>query len=59
MKKSNESTSKNAKNKACGTKGCSDTKTASNRFYSADDPDGSYTGVPVDGGLPVQDADDL
>lgn len=26
MKKSNESTSKNAKNKACGTKGCSDTK---------------------------------
>lgn len=34
-------------------------KTASNRFYSADDPDGSYTGVPADGGLPVQDADDL
>lgn len=26
MKKSNESTSKNAKNKASGTKGCSDTK---------------------------------
>lgn len=26
MKKSNESTSKNAKNKACGTKGCSGTK---------------------------------
>ncbi len=23
------------------------------------DPDGSYTGIPVDGGRPVQDADDL
>ena len=23
------------------------------------DPDGSYTGRPVDGGAPVQDADDL
>lgn len=23
------------------------------------DPDGSYTGYPVDGGEPVQDADDL
>lgn len=23
------------------------------------DPDGSYTGCPVDGGEPVQDADDL
>ena len=23
------------------------------------DPDGSYTGRPVDGGQPVQDADDL
>ena len=23
------------------------------------DPDGSYTGRPLDGGVPVQDADDL
>lgn len=23
------------------------------------DPDGSYTGIPVDGGVPVQDVDDL
>ena len=23
------------------------------------DPDGSYTGVPLDGGVPVQDVDDL
>lgn len=23
------------------------------------DPDGSYTGCPIDGGKPVQDADDL
>lgn len=23
------------------------------------DPNGSYTGIPVDGGRPVQDADDL
>lgn len=23
------------------------------------DPNGSYTGVPMDGGVPVQDADDL
>ena len=35
-------------------------KTASKRsFYSHDDPSGSYTGVPSDGGVPVQDADDL
>ena len=34
-------------------------KTASKRFFSTDDPDGSYTGVPADGGKPVQDADDL
>ena len=26
---------------------------------SATDPLGSYTGVPADGGVPVQDADDL
>lgn len=28
-------------------------------FFSPDDPDGSYTGAPADGGAPVQDADDL
>lgn len=28
-------------------------------FFSPDDPDGSYTGVPADGGVPVQDVDDL
>ena len=28
-------------------------------FVSADDPQGSYTGTPQDGGMPVQDADDL
>ncbi|GHU58915.1 hypothetical protein FACS1894133_4590 [Clostridia bacterium] len=28
-------------------------------FVSAQDPDGSYTGTPVDGGMPVQDADDI
>ena len=26
---------------------------------SSYDPNGSYTGVPADGGKPVQDADDL
>lgn len=26
---------------------------------SKNDPNGSYTGCPVDGGEPVQDADDL
>lgn len=26
---------------------------------AADDPLGSYTGVPTDGSAPVQDADDL
>ena len=30
-----------------------------NNFVSADDPLGSYTGTPADGGTPVQDADDL
>ena len=30
-----------------------------NNFFSPDDPNGSYTGVPSDGGKPVQDADDL
>ena len=30
-----------------------------NNFASADDPLGSYTGTPADGGKPVQDADDL
>ena len=35
-------------------------KTASKRgFCSHDDPLGSYTGTPEDGGRPVQDADDL
>ena len=33
-------------------------KTA-NKFASAEDPLGSYTGTPQDGGTPVQDADDL
>lgn len=28
-------------------------------FKSATDVNGSYTGVPLDGGRPVQDADDL
>lgn len=28
-------------------------------FLSPDDPNGSYTGVPADGGAPVQDVDDL
>lgn len=28
-------------------------------FLSAEDPLGSYTGTPADGGAPVQDADDL
>lgn len=28
-------------------------------FESVGDPNGSYTGNPLDGGRPVQDADDL
>ncbi len=28
-------------------------------FKDSFDPNGSYTGAPVDGGMPVQDADDL
>ncbi len=39
-------------------------KTASNfksgsKFKDSFDPNGSYTGTPVDGGKPVQDVDDL
>ncbi len=30
-----------------------------NSFNNDTDPQGSYTGVPRDGGIPVQDADDL
>jgi hypothetical protein len=30
-----------------------------NRMYSPTDPFGQYTGLPADGGLPLQDADDL
>lgn len=33
-------------------------KIASN-FADSYDPNGSYTGSPVDGGKPIQDADDL
>lgn len=29
------------------------------KFISNNDPLGSYTGNPIDGGQPVQDADDL
>ena len=38
----------------------SNPKTASKPdFFSKSDPDGSYTGVAADGGMPRQDADDL
>lgn len=30
-----------------------------NKFKDSYDPNGSYTGTPVDGGMPIQDADDL
>lgn len=33
-------------------------KTASN-FADSYDPNGSYTGTSLDGGKPIQDADDL
>lgn len=33
-------------------------KTA-NKFKDSFDPNGSYTGTPMDGGKPVQDVDDL
>ncbi len=33
---------------------------AKDAFLSVNaDPNGSYTGVPADGGFPIQDADDL
>jgi len=28
-------------------------------FQSEQDPNGGYTGTPIDGGKPIQDADDL
>ena len=34
-------------------------KTANKSFRDGFDPNGSYTGTPVDGGKPIQDADDL
>lgn len=30
-----------------------------NNFKDCYDPNGSYTGTPIDGGKPVQDVDDL
>lgn len=30
-----------------------------NNMYSETDPFGQYTGLPADGGMPLQDADDL
>lgn len=34
-------------------------KTANKKFKDSFDPNGSYTGTPVDGGKPIQDVDDL
>lgn len=49
-----------AKLRAAAPKAALAKKTASKgNFFSPDDPGGSYTGVPQDGGTPVQDADDL
>ena len=35
------------------------TRKTANKFKDNFDPNGSYTGTPVDGGKPVQDVDDL
>ena len=35
------------------------TRKRGKNIRSSFDPNGSYTGVPADGGKPVQDADDL
>lgn len=35
------------------------TRKTANKFKDSFDPNGSYTGCPVDGGKPIQDADDL
>ena len=34
-------------------------KKKKSEFVDKNDPNGSYTGVPIDGGTPLQDADDL
>ena len=34
-------------------------KTANKTFSDSFDPNGSYTGTPVDGNKPIQDVDDL
>ena len=34
-------------------------KSKPSRFKDCYDPNGSYTGAPLDGGRPVQDVDDL
>lgn len=34
-------------------------KSKPSTFKDCYDPNGSYTGTPIDGGKPVQDADDL
>lgn len=55
MKNKNKSNNKNAANQSELRKPL-DTATDS---AVASDIDGSYTGHPLDGGVPVQDADDL
>lgn len=40
-------------------KSCSDEIVKLYKAKSKEDPFGSYTGVPIDGGEPVQDVDDL
>lgn len=35
------------------------TPKVANNFADSFDPNGSYTGTPLDGGKPIQDADDL
>ena len=48
-------TANNLKN----TKSLKSAKSKPSTFKDCYDPNGSYTGTPIDGGKPVQDVDDL
>lgn len=51
--------SKTARQRAAARRAVQKKPKTASKFFSRDDPEGSYTGVPADGGKPLQDADDL
>lgn len=51
--------SKPQKQKVAAKAATAKARKTANKFYDSFDPNGSYTGCPLDGGMPIQDVDDL